>query len=137
VSPATARSREILTPGDVAALYDVSRRTALRWMKELHRKHGTSVVAKVGVGKSRTHYITTESAIASMMPERPLTDAERRLRAVETTAAASARRLDSVNNELRSVRRDARAMREELFDLQRKSQDWLAKNPTKSGSDEH
>ena len=127
----------LLTTGDVAALYDVTRNTAYKWLRALHESHGQTVVAvsvsPLGKARKRVHYVTTEEAIASLLPARPMTGTARRTRDLEDRVAALTRRLDAADRARSEDRKEMREMRGELFELQQKAREWFASHAVKTG----
>lgn len=109
----------LLTTGDIAALYDVSRRTAWRWLRAAYRSHGPRVVKRIK-GKTRDRYMTTRAGLAEILPGVPLTDGERRLRAVEEKGQEHDRRLAAQAEELK-------ALRETVAEFRRKSHEWMTR----------
>lgn len=53
---------------DIAAQFHISIRSARRWLKELEKSQGSTVVGRVGCGGSRAQRYTTRAALARVQP---------------------------------------------------------------------
>lgn len=102
--------RVLLSTGDVAAKYGLARSVAYRLMRELHDKYPRVVIRR----GSRGDYYTTEEALATVMPDRPLTGHERRLRLAEEAVRDVRRLVEVAATDARKARREAETATREL-----------------------
>lgn len=94
-----------LKAADIARRHGVSRVTAYRWLVEIERKYGASVVARRG---KRGDLVTTEDAFAKVAPlvaersleERRVKELEERVTDAEIRANAQADKILSMSREL-------------------------------------
>lgn len=99
-------SRE-LRSADIAKANGIDRKTAYRWMKEIHEVYGPSVVCRRG---KRGIYVTTEDAfakVAAIVREQAVK--ERRVRDLEERVEDAEKRLDKQAQEIAEFRRKAAA----------------------------
>lgn len=92
---------------DIAKANGIDRKTAYRWLKEIHEAYGPGVVARRG---KRGIYVTTEDAFAKVAPiVRQKAVEERRVRDLEERVLDAEKRLDKQALELAEFRRKAAA----------------------------
>lgn len=99
-------SRELRTI-DVAKANQIDRKTAYRWLKEIHEAYGPSVVSRRG---KRGIFVTTEegfSRVAALVRQKAI--AERRVRDLEERMEDAEKRLDKQAAELAEFKRRAAA----------------------------
>lgn len=109
-------SRE-LKVADIARRHGVDRKTAYRWLVEIEKECGPSVVGRRG---KRGVLFTTEDAFAKVAPlvaQRAVE--ERRVKDLEERMADAETRADKHAMEIIDLRRDFRALSEKWFSRQR------------------
>lgn len=98
-----------LKVSDIARLHGISRMTAYRWLVELEKKYGSSVVGRRG---KRGVLFTTEDAIAAVAPlaRGLMSDIKTRLGAIEekqedaaVLATKTAQRVSNLEREFRQL----------------------------------
>lgn len=111
-------SGRFLTAGDVARRFGIHRSTAYRLMLYAHQKYGDAVVARRG-----RRLITSEAALAKMLPAAPPSRDERRLASLEQRADESDRRVDALAQEIVAMKASFRL---EQREFQKRAQLWFA-----------
>lgn len=109
---ASADGTDEVTCEDIAKARGWHRTTAWRWLRELEKKHGPTVVSRRG-----NRLFTTRAALASVaigLSDEERTRLDRRMPRLEARMATVERELSMVKKELREFRR--------------KSYEWLRRN---------
>ncbi len=105
-------SRE-LKVSDLAKRHGVNRKTAYRWLVEIERKYGASVVGRRG---KRGDLFTTEDAFAQVAPLVASRSAEdKRLRDMEERIDDVEKRTDKQSEAIADLRREFQALASRWF----------------------